>query len=197
MMAIFEKMMPMLHASVLAREYDQKLGRPCTCGSTGATYRCHSCAHSPLRCKSCILNNHHLVPWHHIEEWVGTHFSRTSLYRLGYRYRLGHDGSRCPNRGEKSTIQNVVVVHSNGFHQVSVEFCACNQSITPADQLLKADLFPASFEHPETAFTFELLDAFDKLSLKSKINAYDYHLSLQEMTNAAFPQDVPVRFYHL
>lgn len=36
---------------------------------------------------------------------------------------------------------------------------------------------------------------FEKLSLKSKINAYDYHLALQEMTNAAFPQDVPVHLY--
>jgi hypothetical protein len=86
-----------------------------------------------------------------------------------------------------------VVVHSNGFHKASVEICACDQSIPSADQFLKADLFPASFEHPETVFTFELLDMFEKLSLKSKINAYDYHLSLQEMTNTAFPQEVPVR----
>ena len=195
MMAIFEKLMPTLHASLLAREYDQNLGRSCGCGSPEATYRCHSCAHSPLRCKLCILNDHHHTPWHHIDVWVGTHFARTSLDHLGYRYRLGHGGGTCPNRGEKSNVQSIVVVHSNGFHKTSVEFCACDQSTTSADQFLKADLFPASFEHPETVFTFELLDMFEKLSLKSKINAYDYHLALQEMTNAAFPQDVPVRLY--
>lgn len=195
MMAIFEKLMPTLHASLLAREYDQNLGKSCGCGSPEAMYRCRSCAHSPLRCKLCILNDHHHTPWHHIDGWVGTHFSRTSLHHLGYRYRLGHGGGACPNRGEKSNVQSIVVVHSNGFHKTSVEFCACDQSTTSADQFLKADLFPASFEQPETVFTFELLDTFEKLSLKSKINAYDYHLSLQEMTNAAFPQDVPVRPY--
>jgi hypothetical protein len=194
-MAIFEKMMPTLHASLLAREYDQNLGRSCGCGSPEAMYRCRSCAHSPLRCKLCILNDHHHTPWHHIDGWVGTHFARTSLHYLGYRYCLGHGGGTCPNRGEKSNVQSIVVVHSNGFHKTSVEFCACDQSTTSADQFLKADLFPASFEHPETVFTFELLDMFEKLSLKSKINAYDYHLSLQEMTNAAFPQDVPVRLH--
>ena len=197
MMAIFEKVMPTLHASLLAREYDQNLSRSCGCGSPEPTYRCHSCAHSPLRCKLCILNDHHHTPWHHIDGWVGTHFARTSLHHLGYRYRLGHGGGTCPNRGENSIVQSIVVVHSNGFHKTSVEFCACDQSTTSADQFLKTDLFPASFEHPETVFTFELLDMFEKLSLKSKMNAYDYHLSLQEMTNAAFPQEVPVRSDHI
>jgi hypothetical protein len=89
----------------------------------------------------------------------------------------------------------MVIVHVNGFHYVSVSFCVCDSSATPPYQLIDADLFPATLEQPETAFTFELLDTFQKLSLRSKINAYDYHRSLQEMTNAAFIQDVPVHIF--
>jgi hypothetical protein len=86
----------------------------------------------------------------------------------------------------------MVIVLINGFHNTSVEFCACNSAAALPYQLIDAGLFPATLEQPETAFTFELLDAFQKLSLRSKINAYDYHRSLQEMTNAAFVHDVPV-----
>jgi hypothetical protein len=184
--------MPALQAALLAKEYHNDLGKFCECGSANAKYRCRSCTHGLLRCQSCILSDHHLSAWHHLEEWVGTHFSQTSLYRLGYRLRLGHHGDECPNRSHTSTMKNMVVVHTNGFHHASVEFCACNAHAAPPYQLIDADLFPATLEQPETAFTFELLDSFQKLSLRSKINAYDFHRSLQEMTNAAFVQDVPV-----
>ena len=86
----------------------------------------------------------------------------------------------------------MVIGHVNGFHEVFVEFCACNGSQKQPYQLINSNLFPATLEKPETAFTFELLDTFQKLNLRSKINAYDYHRSLQEMTDAALPEDTAV-----
>jgi CxC2 like cysteine cluster associated with KDZ transposases len=184
--------MPALQAALLAKESHNDLGKPCECGSANAKYRCRSCTHGLLYCQSCILSDHHLSAWHHLEEWVGTHFSQMSLYRLGYRLRLGHHGDECLHRSRTSTMKNMVIVHTNGLHHASVEFCTCNTHSAPPYQLIDADLFPATLEQPETAFTFKLLNSFQKLSLRSKINAYDYHRSLQEMTNAAFVQDVPV-----
>lgn len=191
MMSIFEDKLPMLQGAIFAKEYDQHLSQPCRCGSSDAIYRCPSCAHAPLECRPCILAAHKRTPWHHIDKWNGKHFVRTSLHHLGYCYYLGHGGESCTN--SSSSLKEFVVVHNNGFHTCSFQFCQCQTSNTEADQLLHASLFPSTFERPETVFTFELLDSFEKISLKSKISAYDYHLSLQEMTNAAFPQDVPVR----
>jgi len=184
--------MTALQAALLAKEYHNDLGKSCKCGSANAKYRRRSCTHGLLRCQPCILSDHHLSAWHHLEEWVGTHFSRTPLYHLGYRLCLGHRGDQCPHRSHTSTMKNTVVVHTNGFHHAAIEFCACNTHAAPPYQLIDADPFPAMLEQPETAFTFESLDSFQKLSLRSKINAYDYHRSLQERTNTAFVQDAPV-----
>ncbi|PPQ95982.1 hypothetical protein CVT26_016198 [Gymnopilus dilepis] len=195
MMTAFAKELPSLHAAILAKEHHMGLGNPCECGSVNAKYRCRSCFQSNLRCQVCIRNDHGLSPWHHIEEWLGTHFRRASLASLGFRLLLGHHGKRCANRGPVSAPRNMIIVHTNGFHHIPVEFCACTGSSSSFYQLVDADLFPATLEKPETAFTFELLDTFQKLSLRSKINAYDYHRALQEMTDAACVRDVPNRYH--
>ena len=153
-MAIFGKELSSLQAALLAKEYHNYIGNPCACGSKDAKYRCRSCTQCHLRCQSCIVNDHSLSAWHHLEEWVGTHFSCTSLYRLGYCHCLGHDGKECPNRGETSPVRNMVIVHVNGFHHVSVVFCVCDSSATLPYQLIDSDLFPATLAQPETAFTF-------------------------------------------
>lgn len=193
MLSSFEHEMPALQAALLAKEHHPGLGKPCMCGSLNARFRCRSCTHQALQCHSCIRNSHALLAWHHIDEWVADHFKRMSLHSLGYRHRLGHLGQQCPHHSKSSTVRKMVVLHTNGFHHVSVEFCACPGRLTEPYQLMDADLFPSSFKQPETAFTFELLDMFERISLRSKINVYDYHRTLQEMTSAAFAQDVPVR----
>ena len=195
MMSIFEKELPALQNTILAKEHHPSLGRPCHCGLQNARYRCRSCTQCHLRCQTCIVEDHQLSAWHHLEEWVGTHFSRTSLYYVGYHHRLGHGGNHCPNRDKSTLVKNMVIVHTNGFHKIMVEFCACDGRVTPAYQLVDAQLFPTTLEDPETAFTFELLKTFQKLSLHSKINAYVYHCSLQEMTDGAFVHDVPNRYH--
>ncbi|PPQ82618.1 hypothetical protein CVT26_001627 [Gymnopilus dilepis] len=196
MMASFSKELPKLEEYLFDREYDSRIERPCECGSKDAKFRCRACTQSRMRCRSCIVQDHRLSAWHHLEEWTGTHFSRTSVSKLGYRHRLGHNGKRCPSSSpEVSSGRKMIIVHTNGFHEVFVEFCVCNSSRSAPHQLMSADLFPATLEKPETAFTFELLDTFQKLSLRSKINAYDYHHALREMTDSVMAEDVPNRYH--
>lgn len=86
----------------------------------------------------------------------------------------------------------MIVVHINGFHQVPTEFCCCPKALSEPLQLIHAKLFPATMDRPETVFTNEVLDFFHKLSLNSKSVLYDFHRTLQEISNATFPKDVPV-----
>ena len=45
---------------------------------------------------------------------------------------------------------------------------------------------------PETVFSFGVLENFHAHTLSSKKSLYDYHDALVKMTDAAFPQAVPV-----
>ncbi|PPQ76396.1 LOW QUALITY PROTEIN: hypothetical protein CVT26_015366 [Gymnopilus dilepis] len=193
-MRAFSREIYNLQAAILEKEHHPNSDLPCQCGSVAAKYRCRGCTQDFLRCQSCAINDHLLSAWHHLEEWTGTHFARTSLSCIGYIYQLGHFGRPCPNRAPGSPICNMVVMHTNGFHNVDIGFCACDGSQSPPYQLMAANLFPASLEKPQTAFTHEVLESYQKLSLRSKINAYDFHRSLQEMTNAVFVHNVPNRY---
>jgi hypothetical protein len=44
--------------------------------------------------------------------------------------------------------------------------------------------YPASFDHPRTAFSFDLLDTYHKLTLQGKLNLFDfYHVIMQKSDN--------------
>jgi CxC2 like cysteine cluster associated with KDZ transposases len=38
--------------------------------------------------------------------------------------------------------------------------------------------YPASFDRPMTAFTFDLLDTYHKITLQGKHNLYDFYASI-------------------
>jgi hypothetical protein len=59
-------------------------------------------------------------------------------------------------------------------------------------QLLRAKLFPASFIHPETAFTFDVLDHFRIDALECKTAAMNFMSKIARISNEAFPATVPV-----
>ena len=60
-------------------------------------------------------------------------------------------------------------------------FCACDPT-APWDeryrQLLRMSWYPASFSRPRTAFSFDLLDTYHKLTLQGKLNLYDFYLGI-------------------
>jgi len=93
------------------------------------------------------------------------------------------------------------VLDISGVHTVQVTYCFCDiggkdARLDPAArrcQLLRNRLFPATLLRPGTAFTFHLLDFLHKLQTQSKINMYDFYLSLLSITNSAGQKPPVVR----
>jgi hypothetical protein len=105
---------------------------------------------------------------------------------------LGHEGRPCrlPARCELMTI-----MHSNGFHNISVTFCGCASDIRSAEyqnQLLRVQLFPASTDSPKTAFTFAALDLLHHLLTQGKISTYNFYNAMRNVTDAADLEGWPV-----
>ncbi|KAK7052719.1 hypothetical protein R3P38DRAFT_2502888 [Favolaschia claudopus] len=154
-------------------------------GSSGPPqFRCQECAGGLLLCKECCNDVHAENPLHVIEEWNGVFFSRTSLKKIGFRVQLGHaprDKCTRPLAG----YSDFVVVHDNGIHNVTVDYCGCDSTTRaePYVQLLHAGWYPASDERPQTAVTFLALDQFHLLTLQAKITAYDYYTVLERLTD--------------
>jgi hypothetical protein len=65
--------------------------------------------------------------------------------------------------------------------------CICPDHPPQHEQLLQAGLFPSSFEKPETAFTFMVLDDYLIDNLECKTTGQKYHSKLQSITNRMFP----------
>ncbi|PPQ76961.1 hypothetical protein CVT24_009371 [Panaeolus cyanescens] len=139
-------------------------------------FRCLECGHgSALRCGSCLVRDHKMSPLHRIEKWNGCFFEKAGLSELGLRVQLGHDGLPCslPQEGPADFL----VFDLNGVHHVNVDFCGCPHSQTTQrwQQLLRTKWFPSTILRPKTAFTFDCLDTFHKLTLQGKGNIYDFY----------------------
>lgn len=50
-------------------------------------------------------------------------------------------------------------------------------------QLLRVGWYPASFQRPRTAFTFNVLDTYHKIALQGKLNLYDFYSSILQKTD--------------
>ncbi|KAF6750008.1 hypothetical protein DFP72DRAFT_851984 [Ephemerocybe angulata] len=127
--------------------------------------------------------------------WNGGYFERKSLGDLGVILNLGHLGDACPHREQSSTGRKLTLVHTNGFHEMRVQFCHCDDAPDDYVQLMRAQLFPSTITHPQTVFTFDVLSNFHTHTLALKKSPYDYHEALRQSTNSAFPQDVPDRYH--
>jgi len=86
----------------------------------------------------------------------------------------------------------LVIVDVSGVHHLGVEFCRCQNALSHEEQLMALGLFPATFDHPQMAFTFNVLDNFLLDNLECKTTASNYYSKLRRLTNSSFPQLVPV-----
>ena len=81
---------------------------------------------------------------------------------------------------------DLTIIDINGFHTVRVLFCTCDTK-TPWNeryrQLLRMRWYPASFSRPRTAFSFDLLETYHKLTLQGKINLYDFYLAIMQKSD--------------
>ena len=162
----------------------------------------------------CCINSHQGNPFHAIEKWTGECFIRDSLYQLGLVLYLGHGGERCLSAGlleklppqptgdledgwdyedEELGNNDIWIVHSSGIFRAQLQYCSCPAAPDRHIQLLRHDLFPASFISPRTAFTFSVLKEFEIDTLECKTSAMNFFSKLRRRTNNAFPRQVPVR----
>lgn len=131
---------------------------------------------------------------HYLKVWQDGFHQRTSLLELGFCFYISHQQTPCPS--SKSPKQ-ILVIDLNGAHLVNVEFCACEGSTSWVEdyrQLLRIGWYPASFDRPQTAFTFDLLDTYHKITLQGKLNLYDFYLSTMQKTDNCGRKKIIVSF---
>lgn len=111
--------------------------------------------------------------------WQDGFYQRASLPELGLRFYVGHQQTPCPFADPPKRI---FVIDLNGAHDVDVQFCACEE-VENYLQLMREGWYPASFDRPQTAFTFDLLDTYHKLTLQGKLNLHDFYSSIMQKTD--------------
>lgn len=181
--------------ALFKREADDNLNTKCACKRLLRTSRCNDCLQLGLVCDLCFIEAHITNPTHWVHRWNGDYFTKLDMSALGHVITLGHGGRPCPSveYQNSSNLSRFTLVDANGIHQTSIAFCKCPTGGDHVDQLLDAQIFPATVDRPATGFTFTLLAFFHLICLHSKKSAYDFCEALQRLTNNAFPDTVPVR----
>ncbi|KAJ6609786.1 hypothetical protein B0H10DRAFT_1663009, partial [Mycena sp. CBHHK59/15] len=154
-------------------------------------YRCKDCFSNTLFCVACIVEVHNDNPLHWIEIWKEGEFESLGLKSLGLRIQLGHGRhGKCSGTmvqaaqaGQEKRRDDLVIVDSNGIHEVGLDFCTCVQAQVPVVQLLHARLYPATTTNPSSAATFRVLRKFHIQSFELKCSAYEFHNSHAQETN--------------
>ncbi|KAF9536370.1 hypothetical protein CPC08DRAFT_652149 [Agrocybe pediades] len=155
-------------------------------------YRCEECFIPDLVCQACCVRRHRVQPFHHIEQWDGIKFKRISLKMLGLKLQLNHSSTYCDN--PVPCHENMLILHVNGIHDVSVQYCGCTRAIPHHIQLLRRRLYPASQLSVKACASFELLELLHKLALTTKASTYDFYRALEKLTTG-LGYDVPASRY--
>ncbi|EAU82874.2 hypothetical protein CC1G_05496 [Coprinopsis cinerea okayama7 len=102
-----------------------------------------------------------------------------------------------PQMGRDGHGQEMVLVHTNGIHQLAVYQCLCPGAPSIDEQCVLGGLYPSTFKSVATVFTLELLQDFTLASLECQTSASDYFSKLRRLTNPEFPDSVPDRYREL
>ncbi|KAH6905648.1 hypothetical protein BKA70DRAFT_1107378 [Coprinopsis sp. MPI-PUGE-AT-0042] len=174
---------------------DEGYGKACSSCPSGtiATVRCSDCWYRVPTCEDCFITAHSRMPTHWAEVWSPergfTTRSDISALHSQPHIQLGHAGRPCPNSIPDGLRHKFLIVDTNGIHSTRLRFCTCQHSDTPVAQLMKANLFPATFVKPKTAFTFAVLKQFHIHHLESAESAYSFIASLRRLTDSFFFND--------
>ena len=77
----------------------------------------------------------------------------------------------------------VTIVHTNGYHSLPVVWCMCPAHLEDRDlQMLRLDLYPATYDNIKTVMSFSLLEHQWLDNLECKTSIYQYHQKLQRLT---------------
>ncbi|KAI0061776.1 hypothetical protein BV25DRAFT_1804969, partial [Artomyces pyxidatus] len=164
------------------------------CGDAPGAIRCTDCVGGLLLCADCAVLEHAKHPYHRVERWNGDFFEKYSLREAGLIIQLGHDGRSCPRPLAKNSPLTVIDI--SGVHEVQVQYCDCGRigSSRPIVQLLRASLWPATVDRPQTATTLRTLKLFHSLTLQGKMNAYDFWCGLVRITDGMGTRKTKYRY---
>ncbi|KAH9856760.1 hypothetical protein C2E23DRAFT_722024 [Lenzites betulinus] len=150
--------------------------------------RCRECPGREPTCTSCAVRLHRNLPLHWLSVWNGDFFQRRDLAHFGFVWYLGHHGDPCPNIPVGDPPIKFVVVHDNGVHSSLLHYCHCPGRPSRLSQLVRADLFPATLDRIETAFTCHVLERFHLDFDVSKRSTQDFVRILEQLS----PNDDPM-----
>ena len=120
---------------------------------------------------------------HYPQCWKDGFFNRASLYSLRFVCHLGHEGDACPM---DSQPHNLLIVDISGWHKLQVKFCTCGANPLSHErycQLLQMHWYLASFNRPQTVFSFNLLETYYKVTLQGKRNLYNFYLAIMHKSD--------------
>ena len=124
-----------------------------------------------------------------LQKWNGSFFETTTLYELGVAVPIGHPlGEPCPLPHARA----LTVLHTNGIHNVRVDFCGCQLGLDLRTQLLRFAWWPATPLDPRSAATFAVMQQFHYLNLQGNITAYDFYRGLEFQTTGRLDSNFPV-----
>jgi hypothetical protein len=192
------KMAPEFTEVLLRRYYNPHEDVDCGCGMGKQLVHCWECFQYPVACANCFVKRHRHLPFHWAQVWVPekriwipTDYSSVLPESDKAIIQLGHlDEENHCSANEKPL--DFTVIHTNGIHSTRIRFCHCDASRNRSIQLTEADLFPATPDKPETAFTFAMLEEFQTHNLQSKATPFDWMMSLRRLTNDVTTHKVPV-----
>lgn len=99
---------------------------------------------------------------------------------LGLKLQLNHGSMFCLK--PVPCHASMLVLHTNGIHEVAIQYCGCDRQIPQHLQLLRRRLYPASQIVMKTCATFELLRMLHMLALTTKASTYNFYHTLEKLT---------------
>jgi hypothetical protein len=115
-----------------------------------------------------------------------------SLQSLGLHLQLGHVSMRCSNPVVGAV--GFQVLHTNGIHDVSIDYCGCERVQAKYLQLLRCRFYPVTQLLIKTCTSFCLLSALHLLALTSKASAFHFYWMLEKMTDNTGVQMLKSRY---
>lgn len=124
------------------------------------------------------------------------HFESSTLQQLGLRIQLNHAvGIICPS--PEAAHEGFRVVHTNGIHDVNIDYCGCERSLPHDIQLIRRRLYPATASRTRTCTTLEALKSFSFYNLCGKLSAYDFYAATELLSNNTGVKKPKVSFHNL
>ena len=106
---------------------------------------------------------------------------KVSLKTLGLRIQLNHTSLLCTN--PSPCHADFRVLHTNGIHDVALDYCDCERAVPKHIQLLRRGLYPASQLDVKSSATFRLLEQLHLLALTSKSSTHGFYQALEKLTS--------------